>query len=235
MLQNVLLLSYTLMLWLVLPFRRYFPAAEYPASERLMEHVDVFSRELDDYLSHTKPATIQEIDEGEKRLSTDTRWRGVLFRLWGNDVKLSADLFPETTRILADVPGVVTAMHSILAPGKSIRVHPGVFKGTVRVHVPIHIPDGDTGISVLFAKRGWTEGSALIFDESYPHWAWNHTDQPRTVMIVDLVRPMPWPWLDRVNAQVLRTVRRSPRVLTAIQRAEEYRPEEHAAEPVASW
>lgn len=57
----------------------------------------------------------------------------------------------------------------------------------------------------------WQEGRALIFDETYPHWVSNETDQERAVLLFDfscpirsigrMVRQMEF-WLFRRSAYV---------------------------------
>jgi aspartate beta-hydroxylase len=37
--------------------------------------------------------------------------------------------------------------------------------------------------------RGWEEGRLLIFDDSFQHEAWNHSDAVRTVLIFDTWNP----------------------------------------------
>ena len=46
--------------------------------------------------------------------------------------------------------------------------------------------------------RHWTEGEALIFDDTYNHEVWNDTDGFRVVLFVDFARPLrqPWHWLN---------------------------------------
>ena len=49
----------------------------------------------------------------------------------------------------------------------------------------------------------WAEGSALIFDDSYEHEAWNLSDGLRVVLFVDFVRPLRFP-VNLLNAFLLK-------------------------------
>jgi aspartyl/asparaginyl beta-hydroxylase (cupin superfamily) len=51
------------------------------------------------------------------------------------------------------------------------------------------VPDADCAIRVAEETRHWQQGSCLVFDDSLLHEAWNHTDQERVVLIVDLWHP----------------------------------------------
>jgi beta-hydroxylase len=42
--------------------------------------------------------------------------------------------------------------------------------------------------------RHWSEGQALIFDDTFNHEVWNDTDGYRVVLFVDFARPLRQPW-----------------------------------------
>ena len=39
------------------------------------------------------------------------------------------------------------------------------------------------------ALRPWQEGECLVFDDTSEHEAWNRSSQPRTVLLLDFLRP----------------------------------------------
>lgn len=47
--------------------------------------------------------------------------------------------------------------------------------------------------------RHWEEGKAMLLDDSFPHEAWNYTDEIQVVFFLDIVRPIycSWSWFDR--------------------------------------
>jgi aspartate beta-hydroxylase len=51
------------------------------------------------------------------------------------------------------------------------------------------VPPGDCAIRVSDHTEHWQEGRCMVFDDSYEHEAWNHTDEDRIVLIVDLWHP----------------------------------------------
>ena len=57
--------------------------------------------------------------------------------------------------------------------------------------------------------RHWSEGKAMIFDDSFPHEAWNETDEIRVVLFLDIVRPIKFP-LSLVNQLLLKLIASSP-------------------------
>src|SRR5208282_4291564 len=82
---------------------------------------------------------------------------------------------PETVRVLQRIPGMKSAMFSILAPRKHIPEHRGMYKGVLRYHLGLIVPgsEGSCRIRVGNDVRCWKEGKSLIFDDSHPHEVWN--------------------------------------------------------------
>jgi aspartate beta-hydroxylase len=78
---------------------------------------------------------------------------------------------------------------SKLSPGTHIRPHRGPTNVRLRCHLGVQIPDGDCGLRVGGETRRWDEGRCLVFDDSLEHEAWNHTNQPRIVLIIDFWHP----------------------------------------------
>ena len=71
-----------------------------------------------------------------------------------------------------------------------IDAHRGPTNLRVRCHLGLDVPDGDCAIRVGADTRRWTEGRCLVFDDHFEHEAWNHTDEDRLVLIVDLWHPV---------------------------------------------
>ena len=116
--------------------------------------------------------------------------------LWENGKRIdaNADACPATDALvrklpLLDIPGKApTAMFSILRPGAVIPPHHGVTNSRAVVHLPLVIPP-DCGFRVGGETREWREGTAWAFDDTIEHEAWNRTDQPRAILILDAWNP----------------------------------------------
>jgi aspartyl/asparaginyl beta-hydroxylase (cupin superfamily) len=70
-----------------------------------------------------------------------------------------------------------------------IAPHRGPTNLRLRCHLAISAPAGDCAIRVGDETRRWHEGKCLVFDDFLVHEAWNHTDEDRVVLIVDLWHP----------------------------------------------
>src|SRR5690606_6389720 len=111
---------------------------------------------------------------------------------------------PETTRLVEAVPGMRTAFFSLLAPGKSIPPHRGPWRGILRYHLGLLVPEprGRCGIRIGDRVVHWREGESLLFDDSYEHEVWNDTGGWRAVLVLDVLRPLAPPF-DAWNARLV--------------------------------
>ena len=114
------------------------------------------------------------------------------------------------------IPGLTTAFFSILSPHKHIGEHRGPWRGVLRYHLALRVPEpaAQAGISVGGQVAHWEEGRSLLFDDSYEHYAWNDTDGVRVVLFVDVIRPLK-PAADRLNRALISAIGRSPYIRDA--------------------
>lgn len=116
------------------------------------------------------------------------------------------DRTPRTCQLVAGIPSVrecadarcseIGVFFSRLLPETSIKPHCGPTMKRLRIHLPLVVPDECCSLRVADeAAVEWTEGSALVFDDSFEHEVrWNRGAQARIVLVVDVFHPE---WLDR--------------------------------------
>ncbi len=138
---------------------------------------------------------VQELMADAAALSRDASWKIFPLVAYGLRSQPNIDLCPETWRIVRTIPGLTTAMFSILEPGKRIPPHRGPYNGVLRLHLGLMVPEPRErlGLRVGPERRYWEEGRALIFDDAYEHEAWNETDGLRVVLFVDFEKPLRFP------------------------------------------
>jgi len=128
------------------------------------------------------------------QLANSRRW-GV-FYLWkaGEPVAENLARCPKTAKALEGWPQCrlegtgPSAVFSILEPHTRIPPHVGVNNARLIAHIPLVVPAG-CGFRVGAETREWEPGKALVFDDTIEHEAWNDSDQPRAVLIVDCWNP----------------------------------------------
>ena len=167
-----------------------------------LEQVLVYREELPNF---------EDIVVHDYTLTQGVQWKMYLFYAYGIRADKNCDRCPETTRLIERVPGMKTAFFSILPPRKRIPVHRGPYKGVLRYHLGLKVPHPHTscGIRVDNDIAHWQEGKSLIFDDSFPHEAWNDTDEVRVVLFLDVVRPMQFP-VSILNHAMIKLISLSP-------------------------
>lgn len=102
---------------------------------------------------------------------------------------------PQTAALLArlpllDHPGKgPTVMFSVLAPRTRIPPHTGSSNVRTTIHLPLVVPPG-CGFRVGSETRVWKVGEAWAFDDTIEHEAWNDSDEPRVILILDAWNPL---------------------------------------------
>ena len=120
---------------------------------------------------------------------------------WYDDAHPSAStLCPRTTALLRGIGSVKAAMFAELPPGSHLVRHRDPFAGSLRYHLGLTTPgDPRCFIDVDGQQYFWRDGEAVVFDETYIHYAINETDQDRVILFCDVERPMKFRWAQRVN------------------------------------
>jgi len=198
----------------------FFDGRDFLWASGLEAHWPAIRREVDAVLERRDALpNFQDISTDQATITDDDRWKTYFLYGFGFRSDANCARCPETARLVAAVPGMQTAMFSILAPGKHIPEHNGPYKGVIRYHLGIKVPqDADRcRIRVDDTIVSWSEGASLIFDDTYEHEVWNDTDEERVVLFLDIVRPLRFP-MNVVNAVVLKAIAVSPFVQDAKRR-----------------
>ena len=116
-------------------------------------------------------------------------WSTVNLLLPSGRLAPHASLCPKTTTML-QASGVFceAAMISRLAPGGHILPHCGPWNARLVAHVGITAPEA-AEMRVASESRHWTEGRAMIFDDSFEHECWNNAEADRFVLLFAIWHP----------------------------------------------
>ena len=119
-------------------------------------------------------------------------WRTFNLIMFNQDIPKNAARCPVTVRCLKNIPGVQSALFSIIAPGTYIPPHSDPGKGVIRYHLALKVPKDRERcfINVNGQKYSWEEGRSVLFDDVFDHWVSNDTDEERVVLFVDILRPL---------------------------------------------
>jgi aspartyl/asparaginyl beta-hydroxylase (cupin superfamily) len=164
--------------------RRTFSPKEFPWSLDFEKHSDSIRKEVENIFNNI------DFESIPYALDRIPKARSVLVAQQGKVEPNAKQLLPAISRLVANVPSLANAELSVLAPGAELRLHKAGNRCFLRMHLGIIVPKGDVCLELEGERLEWKEGKVMIFDDFYPHTAWNRTEQTRVILMVDLFRPM---------------------------------------------
>jgi aspartyl/asparaginyl beta-hydroxylase (cupin superfamily) len=200
--------------------RPFFSKEQFPWSADLEADWTTIRAELDGILDYRSALpNFQDISTDQESITDDDRWKTFFLYGFGFRSDTNCALCPETARLVESVPGMKTAMFSILSPRKHIPDHCGPYKGIVRYHLALKVPEPREQCRIRVGDEivTWEEGASLLFDDTYEHEVWNDTDGERVVLFLDVVRPLRFP-MNLLNRFVITAIARSPFIADAKRR-----------------
>jgi ornithine lipid ester-linked acyl 2-hydroxylase len=196
--------------------------AEWPAVRKELEAVMARREDIPNF---------QDISDDQRVLTEGEQWKTFWLYAYGEKAEENCARCPETVRVLQKIPGMKSAMFSILAPHKHIPEHRGMYKGVLRYHLGLIVPgpEGSCRIRVGNDMRSWKEGKSMIFDDSHPHEVWSDCDSSRVVLFVDFLRPVFFP-ASLLNRLIIWMIARTSSITEPMDRIrEKARGTEHAS------
>ena len=181
----------------------YFERELFPWHVELEKHTEAIRAELLGILSEDvgmEPFLGTNDNEllGQQKLLAGNRgpaeWNAFFFHRHGEVFEQNAGRCPRTTEMLDSLPLVHIREHapevlfSVLTPGSHILPHHGITNTRLVTHLPLIVPE-DCAIRVGGVDHAWQEGRCVTFDDTFEHEAWNRSDKPRVVMIMDSWHP----------------------------------------------
>jgi aspartyl/asparaginyl beta-hydroxylase (cupin superfamily) len=167
--------------------------------------------------------SIREISADHEKIALDEKWRSFFF--WGYGLRVAANCgrCPETARALEQIPGLLTALYSVMLAGAHVPRHTGATKAIVTAHMGLIVPARreHCRMRVGDAAVVWEEGRIVIFDDMYPHEVWNDTDEDRIILMLHVKRPLRFPG-SVVRDLLFAVLRASPFVKDAVRNLERW-------------
>jgi beta-hydroxylase len=215
----------------------FFPLERFPWVRHIEDNWETIREEAAALLEDRAAlANFQDISRDQIEITDDDRWKTFFLYGYGFEARLGVEMCPRTAALMREIPGMKTAMISILSPRKHILDHRGPYKGVLRYHLGLIVPEDAESCRIRVGEdvRHWEEGRSMIFDDTFNHEVWNDTDETRVVLFVDVMRPLPFPE-SAINEAIVKAIGHSPFVLDAKrnQQAWEARYREQQAERLA--
>jgi len=169
------------------PARTFYDPSEFEWGPPLLEAYPIIRDELMQLLARNGAGFKGYMSEGQQRLAG---WNTFNFFFYGKKDEENCALCPRTTEILESLPRFEKdhIMFSALNPHSRIPPHTGPMNGILRAHLGLVVPKG-CFIRVGPDERTWEEGKLLVFDDSFEHEVFNHSDAVRIVLFMNFWHP----------------------------------------------
>ena len=195
----------------------FFDNGRFPWIAHVEENWQTIREELAQVLEDREALpNFQDISKDQIEITDDDNWKTFFLYGFGFKAKLGVEMCPRTDALMREIPGMMTAMFSILSPHKHILDHRGPYKGVLRYHLGLIVPRDAEACRIRVGDdfRHWEEGKSMVFDDTFNHEVWNDTDETRVVLFVDVLRPLPEPEAT-INRAIVKAIGHSPFVLDA--------------------
>ena len=129
-----------------------------------------------------------------------TGWKRFYLKWYGASLHSANRLCPKTVDLINSIPSIKGAMFASRPPGARLVKHRDPYAGSFRYHLGLITPNSeDCFIFVDGKKYYWKDGEAVMFDETFIHYAENKTDTNRIVLFLDVKRPVSFFLVDWIN------------------------------------
>ncbi|WP_108661105.1 aspartyl/asparaginyl beta-hydroxylase domain-containing protein [Acuticoccus kandeliae] len=197
---------------------------DFPWVAELEKNWQTIRRELESVLPQTGDLpTMQYISKTQRKIIKTDGWKTYFFQAYGLRADNNCARCPETAKLVDAIPNCEIAFFSILAPGSHISAHRGVYKGLIRAHLALIVPEPSEKVRMSVGDEmvHWKEGQCVVFDDTYRHEVWNDTDGVRVVLLIDVHRPLPT-GLRKLNEAILRVAKHMPFVTEPVKKHREW-------------
>lgn len=122
-------------------------------------------------------------------------WDAYFFYRHGQRIDAHHARCPQTSALLdrierCEIAGQAPEIcFSLLAPGSHIMPHYGVTNTRLVMHLPLFVPPGCALNIIGAGEHHWREGELMMFDDTFLHEAWNRSESPRVILLMDCWNP----------------------------------------------
>ena len=127
-------------------------------------------------------------------------WKRFYVKWYDAPLPSAQALCPNTVALVQSIKNVNGAMFALLPPGGDLGKHRDPFAGSLRYHLGLVTPNSDScKIWVDGEPYYWRDGEAVMFDETFIHWAENKSDVTRLILFCDVERPLKSRIMAKIN------------------------------------
>lgn len=171
--------------------KHILPLDLFPKHKILENNWKIFAKEAKNAYHNNHLTNFSTLHPVFTRIA-DSKWKTLVLKWYDKPIKNNCYILcPQTCKIINSIPEIKAAMFSILESNNYIPPHRGPFKGCLRYHLGLDIPQGDCYIKINGEKYFWQNGKSFLFDDTYEHEVHNNTNNIRIILFIDVLRPLP--------------------------------------------
>ncbi len=188
------------------PNRPYLDVTDLPQLRSLADRWRAIRSEAEALLTAQRVRASDKYDDVAFNSFFRRGWKRFHLKWYGDFLPSAVEHCPRTVSLLQDVPGLNAAMFAFLPAGSRLMTHRDPYAGSLRYHLGLITPNDERcAIFVDGQPYSWRDGDAVLFDETFLHYAHNHTDVDRLILFCDVARPMRWAWMESITRWFGRT------------------------------
>ena len=185
----------------------YIDVNHFPELKLLQENWEVIRDEAIGLNNASRIKASDDLDDLGFNSFFRTGWKRFYLKWYGATLTSANQLCPNTVALINKIPSIKGAMFTMLPPGARLVKHRDPYAGSLRYHLGLVTPNSDDCyIDVDGQKYSWRDGEAVIFDETFIHYAENRTDKNRIILFLDVKRPVSFFLVDWFNKLFSRVV-----------------------------
>jgi beta-hydroxylase len=182
------------------PSTPYLPLSEFKELAPLQENWAVIREEGKNLLQAQKIKASEKNDDAGFNSFFKVGWKRFYLKWYDASHPSASLLCPKTHALLQGIPTVKAALFAELPPKGKLNPHRDPYGGSLRYHLGLITPNSDECFIEVDGQRySWRDGEAVMFDETYIHWALNDSSTDRLILFCDVERPMRYRWAQAVN------------------------------------
>jgi beta-hydroxylase len=198
----------------LVPVDPYLDPSIMPWASRLEDSWEAILGELTEVLADGDgTSSVSAVYPDAANIAAADDWMSYFFCSYGYWSDRNCARCPQTTALIRAIPELCSAFFAILEPHAIIHDHRGPWRGQLRYHLGLKIPEPHRAVTLTVGDRtrSWKPGAGILFDDGYIHSAQNQTDERRVVLLITIRRPLSG--LGKlINGAYFGIVARSPRV-----------------------
>lgn len=166
----------------------------------------------------------KKINQRVASCDKNNSWKTLYLRVFNKNTLISK-FFPQTMKLINSCDCTL-AFFSILEPGSQLTPHVGIYKGVIRYHLGLIVPDDwqKCFINIDGNILYWHEGQDIMFDDMFIHFAQNNTNQQRVILFLDIKRDFHNIFLNTLNNIFLKFIKSNDILLDTVKNINSYAP-----------